>query len=1098
MEPPPGPRPVPPPRRTASGEHRAASPPGGEPRACWERAPERARGPHRESAVTQTVLIVLEKRGEMAPTQAVAQLEMAPTQAAAQLKTTRRPSIETASGTAPTQAAAQLGTTRSPATETATGTAMETATGTAMETATGTAMETATETAPAQAMAQLGTTRSPATETATETAATHAAAQLGTTRSPATETATEMAPTQAMAQLGTTQSPAMETATEKQAMAQLGTTQSSATETTMVQLDRTPTQAMARHRKMQIPATETTSETATAKYEITPTQAMEQSPPMETVKLKMTPMQAMVQHGTTQSPATAQNRTTQRHVTVQHETTTAHATVQHRTMLSPVTVHQETIPSHTMAQLQTVQSHATGQQKPMLSPATVQLETTQSPATTPHKAMLSNVTPQYETAKSHTMEYDITPEQSRATHTMPQHEMMQACKTPEKHDTSHHDMAQSHTTLHNTAQLEMLQNHAIQHLLTVQHETAQSHITHQSEIQQYKTDSYDTMQSHKLTQNCVLPQQDDRELSRMAPLQSSNQQDSSTLIQHGSAMQGTTVQSSATLQDKHVLQSHGKPDSDGIVQSNVTLKLDSKITQQGYNVSPSSETLQSHQSPQQSNTLMDTESHTPSYVQSQEDNSTTCVVSLARDRIKQRNVLKSNLSTSNTPPADGCVSVASGDLLQKDVTAAQDKVLTNVKGATHGELIPSSPSKTSHGFSEQTLVTKEEPRCTSGMLPHSFPQVAPAYAGQAPSHSSSELSTLTTGEAQSSSTSEVNPVSLKETPSHTYLVEASVSTSGSPSHSNPGAAPLSTGGIPARSSPGAASLSSTGASKLSPVRVHDPSSPLRNKSSKPPLPTPPRSNLYPGPPPSIDSDSSFRHETASLASYRSKPQAPDTLSYLDSVSLMSGTMESLSMLDDASSLGSDSEINGMTCRKTDKYGFLGGNQYSGNGESNIPVEIARQRELKWLDMFNHWDKWLSRRFQKVKLRCRKGIPSSLRSKAWQLLSNSHDLLLKNPGKFEEMERQPGDPKWLDVIEKDLHRQFPFHEMFAARGGHGQQDLFRILKAYTIYRPEEGYCQAQAPVAAVLLMHMPAEQAFWCLVQICDKYLPGYYSAGLVR
>ncbi|XP_010835739.1 PREDICTED: TBC1 domain family member 10B, partial [Bison bison bison] len=223
-------------------------------------------------------------------------------------------------------------------------------------------------------------------------------------------------------------------------------------------------------------------------------------------------------------------------------------------------------------------------------------------------------------------------------------------------------------------------------------------------------------------------------------------------------------------------------------------------------------------------------------------------------------------------------------------------------------------------------------------------------------------------------------------------------------------------------------------------------------------------------------------------------QAPDTLSYLDSVSLMSGTLESLA--DDVSSMGSDSEINGLALRKTDKYGFLGGSQYSGSLESSIPVDVARQRELKWLEMFSHWDKWLSRRFQKVKLRCRKGIPSSLRAKAWQYLSNSKELLEQNPGKFEELERAPGDPKWLDVIEKDLHRQFPFHEMFAARGGHGQQDLYRILKAYTIYRPDEGYCQAQAPVAAVLLMHMPAEQAFWCLVQICDKYLPGYYSAGL--
>ncbi|KAA0705653.1 TBC1 domain family member 10B [Triplophysa tibetana] len=204
--------------------------------------------------------------------------------------------------------------------------------------------------------------------------------------------------------------------------------------------------------------------------------------------------------------------------------------------------------------------------------------------------------------------------------------------------------------------------------------------------------------------------------------------------------------------------------------------------------------------------------------------------------------------------------------------------------------------------------------------------------------------------------------------------------------------------------------------------------------------------------------------------------APDTLSYLESASLMSGTLESLSGLgEDGSSVGSDSEINGPI-RRTDKYGFLGGTQYNEASEAEIRVAVARQREMKWLDMFKHWDKWISRRFQKVKIRCRKGIPSSLRSKAWLLLSNSQELFESNPGKFEELEKDPGDPKWLDIIEKDLHRQFPFHEMFAARGGHGQQDLYRILKAYTIYRPDEGYCQAQAPVAAVLLMHMPAEEA----------------------
>uniref|UniRef100_A0A8C9EHM3 Rab-GAP TBC domain-containing protein n=1 Tax=Pavo cristatus TaxID=9049 RepID=A0A8C9EHM3_PAVCR len=156
--------------------------------------------------------------------------------------------------------------------------------------------------------------------------------------------------------------------------------------------------------------------------------------------------------------------------------------------------------------------------------------------------------------------------------------------------------------------------------------------------------------------------------------------------------------------------------------------------------------------------------------------------------------------------------------------------------------------------------------------------------------------------------------------------------------------------------------------------------------------------------------------------------------------------------------------------------------------------VLRQRESKWLDMLNNWDKWMAKKHKKVsiRLRCQKGIPPSLRGRAWQYLSGSKVKLEQN-----ELDVLPGEPKWLDVIERDLHRQFPFHEMFVSRGGHGQQDLFRVLKAYTLYRPEEGYCQAQAPIAAVLLMHMPAEQAFWCLVQICEKYLPGYYSEKLV-
>lgn len=64
--------------------------------------------------------------------------------------------------------------------------------------------------------------------------------------------------------------------------------------------------------------------------------------------------------------------------------------------------------------------------------------------------------------------------------------------------------------------------------------------------------------------------------------------------------------------------------------------------------------------------------------------------------------------------------------------------------------------------------------------------------------------------------------------------------------------------------------------------------------------------------------------------------------------------------------------------------------------------------------------------------------------------------------------------------------------------YSQKELFNVLKAYTILKPEVGYCQAQAPIAAFLLMHLPAEQAFWCFVAICDDYLSDYYFPGMVN
>ncbi|KAL4084227.1 hypothetical protein QTP88_028053 [Uroleucon formosanum] len=180
----------------------------------------------------------------------------------------------------------------------------------------------------------------------------------------------------------------------------------------------------------------------------------------------------------------------------------------------------------------------------------------------------------------------------------------------------------------------------------------------------------------------------------------------------------------------------------------------------------------------------------------------------------------------------------------------------------------------------------------------------------------------------------------------------------------------------------------------------------------------------------------------------------------------------------------------------DRHGFLGGAQYLNESKHMISANKTIERERKWLNMTANWDKQMIRSFKKVQNRCRKGIPQSIRPRAWLYLTKANKLLDQKKNLYFKLCDQPGDRKWIEDIRKDLHRQFPYHEMFVDQDGTGQKELFNVLKAYTILNPVIGYCQAQAPIAAFLLMHMPAEQAFWCFVSICDDYLCDYYSPGM--
>jgi hypothetical protein len=78
--------------------------------------------------------------------------------------------------------------------------------------------------------------------------------------------------------------------------------------------------------------------------------------------------------------------------------------------------------------------------------------------------------------------------------------------------------------------------------------------------------------------------------------------------------------------------------------------------------------------------------------------------------------------------------------------------------------------------------------------------------------------------------------------------------------------------------------------------------------------------------------------------------------------------------------------------------------------------------------------------------------------------------------------------------RDINRTFPGHAYF--QDERGQQALYKLSKAYSIYDQEIGYCQGLSFLIATLLLHMSEEQAFNLLCKIMYNYkVRDIYKAG---
>lgn len=71
--------------------------------------------------------------------------------------------------------------------------------------------------------------------------------------------------------------------------------------------------------------------------------------------------------------------------------------------------------------------------------------------------------------------------------------------------------------------------------------------------------------------------------------------------------------------------------------------------------------------------------------------------------------------------------------------------------------------------------------------------------------------------------------------------------------------------------------------------------------------------------------------------------------------------------------------------------------------------------------------------------------------SWFVFSaGGRDLLIQNPGKFEESLQNHFDPTTDTAIMRDLDRTFPTLLLFIHRQGQGQTALYHVLRAYSTY------------------------------------------------
>lgn len=207
----------------------------------------------------------------------------------------------------------------------------------------------------------------------------------------------------------------------------------------------------------------------------------------------------------------------------------------------------------------------------------------------------------------------------------------------------------------------------------------------------------------------------------------------------------------------------------------------------------------------------------------------------------------------------------------------------------------------------------------------------------------------------------------------------------------------------------------------------------------------------------------------------------------------------------------------------DIYGFV--KKYDFESGEFDPVTLEAQKlERKSTEMsdkakrqdeeLSHQVKWENHmmaqagkplvRSQELKAMVRSGVPHEYKEVVWKECSNFHigaDRDKLGPHYYKQLVSKSNssshDPS-SKQIELDLLRTLPNNRHYATVDSPGICKLRNVLLAYSWHNPSIGYCQGMNRIAAIILLFLSEEEAFWCLVAIIDYIMPAdYYSKTML-